>query len=295
MRWAIRRLLWPAAFAGSLAVTLHAVSARWDYGRFYAGFIAAAVVGLTLLETAFPFRRDWRMTARSLGRDFKFAIASFGTVALGNLLFGWILLKSGGFRHGPLREAPLWAAVPVALLAYELLNYVQHRVSHRPRGRLGWFFWRTHAPHHLPEQLYGAMHLAAHPLNTLLVRGLVLLLPLHLLGLTPEAILLFNVIVTHQALFSHANLDIRAGWVNYLLVGTELHRFHHSTETDEAVNFGGVLPLWDQLFGTFRYRPGEAPAQVGVDTPSEYPRSDEFLKAMAYPFARSLPPPGGNA
>lgn len=295
MKWAIRRLLWPASFAGAVGMTVFAVFARWDYGRYYAGFIAVAVVVLTLLEAAFPFRVDWRMTGRSFARDFKYAIASFATVALSNLLFGWVLLRTGGFARGPLREAPLWAAVPVALVTYELLNYVQHRVSHRPQGRLGWFFWRTHATHHLPEQLYAAMHLASHPLNGLLVRGFVLLLPLHLLGLTPGAVLLFNVIVTVQALFSHSNLDIRAGWFNYVLVGNELHRFHHSTETDEAVNFGGVLPLWDQVFGSFRYRPGDAPGQVGVDTPKEYPRSAEFWKAMAYPFARDLPPPGGNA
>ena len=295
MKWAIRRLLWPAAFTGSLGLALHAVSARWDPGRTYAGFIAVAVVLLSLLEAVFPFRKDWRMTGRTFARDLKFAIAAFGTVALVNLLFGWILLKTGGFSRGPLREAPLWAAVPAALVTYELLNYAQHRVSHRPRGRLGWFFWRTHAPHHLPEQLYGAMQLAGHPLNAFLVRCFVLLLPLHLLGLTSDAVLVFNVIVTLQALFSHANLDVRTGWLNYVLVGTELHRFHHSTETDEAVNFGVVLPLWDQVFGTFRHRPGEAPVQVGVDTPGDYPRSDEFWKSMAYPFARGLPPPGGNA
>ena len=290
MRWAIRWVLWPAAFAGSIVLCLHAIAARWNYGRCYAGWIAGSVMGLTLLETAFPFRSDWRMTGRSLLRDFKYAVVAFGTVALANLLFGWAMIKIA--VGGPLGDSPLWMSVPAALLVYELLNYAQHRLSHRPRGALGWFFWRTHAPHHLPEQLYVAMQLASHPINGLLVRGVVLLLPLRLLGLSAEAVLLFNVIVTLQALFSHANLDIRAGLFNYLLVGTELHRFHHSTETDEALNFGVVLPLWDQVFGTFRYRPGEAPVQVGVDSPSEYPRSVEFWKGMAYPF---LPRAGENA
>src|SRR5437870_4850905 len=57
-------------------------------------------------------------------------------------------------RVGPITNWPLYVSVPVALLVVEFLNYWQHRWSHELNGGLGSFLWRSHATHHLPEQVY---------------------------------------------------------------------------------------------------------------------------------------------
>ena len=48
-------------------------------------------------------------------------------------------------------------------------------------------------------------------------------------------------------------MDIRAGWFNYLFVGTELHRFHHSASLTESKNYALTLSFIDIIFGTFYY------------------------------------------
>jgi sterol desaturase/sphingolipid hydroxylase (fatty acid hydroxylase superfamily) len=83
---------------------------------------------------------------------------------------------------------------------------------------------------------------------------------------------------------SHFNVDIKAGPLNYLLVGTELHRFHHSASLDEAKNFGVLTPFWDLVFGTFRYDPRRLPEALGVVDPSQYPPSTAIGKVLMLPL-----------
>jgi len=107
---------------------------------------------------------------------------------------------------------------------------------------------------------------------------------LYLLGANAETLLLANIIVTLQGLVSHCNLDLRAGWFNYLFVGTELHRYHHSANLAESKNYAATLSLLDLAFGTFYYRPGRVPERLGVLDPGAYPDSNELWKVMKLPF-----------
>jgi sterol desaturase/sphingolipid hydroxylase (fatty acid hydroxylase superfamily) len=91
-------------------------------------------------------------------------------------------------------------------------------------------------------------------------------------------------VVGLQGFVSHFNVDIRAGWVNYFLMGTELHRYHHSANPGEAKNYAAVVTLWDLLFGTFYYRPGVVAQRLGVEHPAHYPHDRELLKVLALPF-----------
>ena len=81
---------------------------------------------------------------------------------------------------------------------------------------------------------------------------------------------------------------------DYLLVGTELHRFHHSADMREAKNYGVLTPVWDLVFGTFSYHPGQLPRALGVAHKSDYPASNEIAKVMLLPF-RPVAPEGPGA
>jgi len=111
-------------------------------------------------------------------------------------------------------------------------------------------------------------------------------LPMVVLGARPETIFLFNALMGLQGLLSHYNVDIKAGPMNYLLVGTELHRYHHSADIHEAKNYGVLIPFWDLVFGTFEYHPNRLPKALGVQDPAHYPASTEVLKVLALPFKR---------
>jgi len=127
------------------------------------------------------------------------------------------------------------------------------------------------------------MHGVAHPLNTIIVRA-ILTVPMFFLGFSAEALFVANLVVGLQGFVSHFNVDIRAGWANYVLTGTELHRYHHSAVPAEAKNFAAVASFLDLLFGTFYFRPGVVAQRLGVEHPEQYPQDCELIKVLALPF-----------
>jgi len=282
--WAVAWLTWPALFVGNLGTGLYAIAKQWDYSMVLTSLLFANAAVLIALETAFPAERRWKMSWRSFLRDLKYFGVSGMTIAATNALFGLASIRLNAGHAGPITDWPLWLSVPVTLLVVDFFNYWQHRWSHELKGRLGEFLWRTHVAHHLPQQVYVLMHVAGHPINIFLVRGFVNLLPLYLLGANPETVLIANLIVTLQGLVSHLNLDLRAGWFNYLFVGTELHRYHHSARLDESKNYAATLSILDLAFGTFYYRPGRLPERLGVQDLGAYPDSNELWRVIKLPF-----------
>lgn len=280
VRWGV----YPVLLGATATIYTLALLAHWPYQTTYGLTVLGIVAVLMTLEFLCPYRDEWRMTKRSVARDLKYITASSVAVGLGNALLGVVALSLAERHTGPLAQVPLYVALPVALLSFEALNYVHHRLSHEMPGALGRFLWLTHVAHHLPDRVYVVMHAAFHPFNVLITQVALMLLPLTLLGVTPEVTLAFNLLVGFHSIISHCNVDIRAGWLNYVFISTELHRFHHSADEGEAKNYGVVLSLLDLAFGTFYYRPGTVPAHLGVATPAAYPDSNEFWRVLHLPF-----------
>ena len=120
------------------------------------------------------------------------------------------------------------------------------------------------------------------------MRGLANIIPLYLLGASADTIILANLVIGLQGVIAHTNVDLRSGWFNYLFVGAELHRMHHSADPREGRNYAVALSVLDLLFGTFVYRPGQSPARIGVEDPAAYPRSNELHKVLLIPFRTSV-------
>ena len=53
----------------------------------------------------------------------------------------------------------------------------------------------------------------------------------------------------------------------------------------EAKNFGATLSVFDICFGTFHYRPGVAPAELGLSVDDGYPGQHDPLRAVLFPFS----------
>ena len=155
---------------------------------------------------------------------------------------------------------------------------------HELQGPIGRFLWRSHAAHHLPPRLYLVMHAVFHPFNAIIVQGLVITLPIWLMGYGLRAVAMFMMINGLHGVISLFNVDIRAGWMNYIFVGPEIHRYHHSADVNEAKNFGNTLSIYDVLLGTFVYCPGIPPADLGVRSDTGLPAYERFFAVMALPF-----------
>ncbi len=281
---AVRYFTYPSVLLVAAFVITQAIVHRWDYGVVSAFFLGSLALSLIALEMACPMKRGWKMTWGSFLRDLKYiASASITTMAVryGGLLLA--LYASVG-ATGPLSNRPFFESFVVALLVFEFFQYWHHRLSHEMSGAFGGFLWRIHAAHHLPDRVYVLMHAVGHPLNDLVSRHLLLTGVVLMLGASPDVVFAFGILAAINGTFSHLNVDIRAGGLNYFLVSTELHRHHHSAERAQAKNYGATIPFWDQVFGTFVYEPGIAPERLGVDEPALYPHSNSFWQVMKLPF-----------
>ena len=242
------------------------------------------LLAYALLERVLPLEERWSMTWASFRADFKFIALNAVTIGGLNFLLGLLTISLAANRAGPAHDWPLWLQLLSCLLVFEALNYSIHRAMHEAPGRAGRFLWRVHAAHHLPEKVYVVMHAVFHPLNAVFVQIIAMTLPIWLAGYDQRIVTLFLMINTMHGLISHFNVDIRMGLMNYIFVGTELHRYHHSAEATEAKNYGATLSIFDIAFGTFVYRPGQAPANLGVAPQSGLPRHEQYVKVLALPF-----------
>lgn len=276
-------LFYPLTLVGTL-VFIHADIHGWlgPLGQAYPLYLLVLISAMVALERITPMRREWGMTKKSfLHRDLPMLVVNGATIAATTYTVTWLAQRHGGL---PLHKLALpWQAEAVcALLLSDFLWYWVHRYSHEGTGWFGRWLWKTHAIHHLPGEVYVFMHAVGHPINTAYVR-VILMLPVILFGFSPEAVFAASVFNGFQGLVSHFNVDSRAGWLNRLFMGTELHRFHHSANMDEAKNYAATVSIWDQLFGTYRL-PSSAPEKLGVVDRESYPQDLQWGKILSIPF-----------
>ena len=85
-------------------------------------------------------------------------------------------------------------------------------------------------------------------------------------------------------MFQHSNIDVRLGWLNYLVSGPEVHRWHHSKLIAESNNnYAHSFVVWDLIFGTY-FRPRDRQVDsLGLLDP-HYPKG--FWRQLGAPFRR---------
>jgi sterol desaturase/sphingolipid hydroxylase (fatty acid hydroxylase superfamily) len=269
---------------GVIATVWLSVRYQWDPGKVYARATLVLVAILIAVERLAPLRKEWSMTGKSFLRDLGYIAFAAPTIALAKAGFGFLAIRYSQQHAGPFSALPIPVAALGFLLTFEFFQYWFHRYSHSDRGPLGRFLWKAHLAHHLPDKVYVVMHAVFHPLNALITTA-ILQIPLLALGVPPAAVLATTLLIDLQSLVSHFNADIRAGFFNYIFIGTELHRHHHSADTRETGNFGNTLAVWDLVFRTHRYHPGRDPERLGLASGAGLPRSENVLRVLALPFA----------
>ena len=170
-----------------------------------------------------------------------FPAAAVGVAAFGTA-HGW-----GVLNHF---AVPMWLAVPLAVIAMDLVIWLQHVMVHAVP-----LLWRLHQVHHADLDYDLTTGARFHPLEIALSM-LIKFATIMVLGPSVLAVLIFEVMLNATAVFNHGNirlpnaLDRALRWV---LVTPDMHRVHHSVESDECnSNFGFSLTWWDRLLGTYR-------------------------------------------
>ena len=149
-----------------------------------------------------------------------------------------------------------WAGV-ILFLGVDLGYYWFHRLSHRVR-----FLWAIHESHHSSELMNFSVALRQPPLEPWV--DWPFFIALALLGFSAHAILTMYAFNLFYQFFIHTELIGKLPrWVEWWLNTPSHHRVHHGTNPEYVDrNYGGVLVIWDRLFGSFE--PEIARVKYGV-------------------------------
>lgn len=156
----------------------------------------------------------------------------------------------------PLDTAWGWVAL---FFAVEIAYYWMHRSSHEVR-----WLWASHLVHHTPEQIHlaSALRLGA---TELLSGNWLFYFPLYLLGFNPLAVTAMLGINLFYQFWLHTDIIGRLGPLEWMLNTPAHHRVHHASNGEYLDrNYGGILIVWDRLFGTFAEERPQAPVVYGL-------------------------------
>jgi len=152
----------------------------------------------------------------------------------------------------------LWV---VAALAWDFSYYWFHRFSHEIS-----IFWAAHAVHHQSEDYN--LSTALRQTSTDFLFSWVFYVPLFLIGFPLEVLLTVKAVNLIYQFWVHTQFVRRLGVLDYVLVTPSNHRVHHAqNERYIDKNYGGMLILWDRMFGTFQDERDDEPVVFGVRKP----------------------------
>ena len=238
---------------------LAAVAAEW---RPWIGLLLLLVLGSALAEglvRGVVLRRgyDWRAFAATLGD----AVGRRAVDALGLSLAAPLLLWVYQHRVATLALAtpPQWVLL---FLLQELAYYAYHRAAHRVR-----WFWATHAVHHSPNELTLATALRLGWTGQ--VSGsAIFFAPLVALGFDPRAVGAVLALNLLYQFWLHNTWMPRLGPLEWVLNTPSHHRVHHASNPEYLdCNYGGVLIVFDRLFGSFVAERADVAPRYGLTTP----------------------------
>jgi sterol desaturase/sphingolipid hydroxylase (fatty acid hydroxylase superfamily) len=210
--------------------------------------IPAFVLLLVVELLSFRYARDEELVGYEL-RDTRTSLA----MGAGNVVINtvWkaavVVIYAGLYQLSPLRmPADRWWTYVLLFLADDLAYYWFHRIHHEVR-----VFWASHVVHHSSEHynLSTALRQTWTPMTSLPFWA-----PLALLGFAPWMILTQQAVSLIYQFWIHTERVQRMPrWFEAVFNTPSHHRVHHgANEVYLDRNYGGILIVWDRLFGSFQ-------------------------------------------
>ncbi|MEO7105448.1 MAG: lysoplasmalogenase family protein [Rhodoferax sp.] len=138
-----------------------------------------------------------------------------------------------------------WYGVLLALVFYDFCYYWLHRMGHEVA-----MLWAAHVVHH-QSQHYN-LTTALRQTSSGFLLGWIFYLPMAIAGVPPTV---FGIVLLIDLLYQfwvHTEQVGKLGWFDRVFCSPSNHRVHHAVN-DPYIdkNYGGILILWDRMFGTF--------------------------------------------
>jgi sterol desaturase/sphingolipid hydroxylase (fatty acid hydroxylase superfamily) len=202
-----------------------------------------------------PYRIGDAVGSVSLG-----ALSTYVGVYTRLFSFGIYVALFDGLRLTTLDETRAWVWV-AALLLYDFLYYWNHRLGHEIN-----VLWAAHVVHHQSEEFNLSTALRQSSSGFLL--SWLFYVPMALAGFPPRLFLFVSLVDLLYQFWIHTEQVGSLGVVDRILATPSNHRVHHGVN-DQYVdrNYGGILILWDRLFGTFQPELAAVPVVYGTRDP----------------------------
>lgn len=154
-----------------------------------------------------------------------------------------------------------WAGWLLALLFYDFCYYWHHRLGHESA-----VLWAAHVVHHQSEDYNLSTALRQTSSGALL--GWIFYVPMAVIGVPPW---LFAIVALVDLLYQywiHTQQIGRLGWFDRVFASPSNHRVHHAVNDAYLdKNYGGILIVWDRLFGSFQDEDPDNPCVYGTRKP----------------------------
>jgi len=136
-----------------------------------------------------------------------------------------------------------WLAL---VLLQDFAYYWFHRMHHAVR-----FLWAAHVNHHSSEHYN--LSTALRQTWVGVFTALPFFLPICLLGFDPKMVFMVSLLNLLYQYWIHTEVVRTIGFLENILMTPSHHRVHHGTqEIYLDKNHGGLLIIWDKMFGTFQ-------------------------------------------
>ncbi len=139
-----------------------------------------------------------------------------------------------------------WYTWVIAIVGVDILYYAYHRIAHRVR-----LIWATHQAHHSSTYYNFATALRQKWNNS---GEIIMWTPLPLLGVPPWMVFTgFSISLIYQFWIHTERIGTLPAPIEFIFNTPSHHRVHHGMDPEYLdKNYGGILIIWDRLFGTFQ-------------------------------------------
>lgn len=133
----------------------------------------------------------------------------------------------------------------LVLVMADFTYYVEHFCMHKVR-----LFWAAHSVHHSSPVMNTATAFRFSLFDPIV--SATFHLPLLLLGFHPMFIFAAEILIQAYQFWIHNEMIGKLGPVEWIFNTPSHHRVHHASDKEYIdTNYGGILIVWDRLFGTF--------------------------------------------
>lgn len=220
---------------------IHAMMFILGFGALFIAVIAAEAWYLHRKGKSQAYSFKETLTNMTMGFNYK-VVDGIAVAVFIRYFYDWVY--QFGFQYEPVHGL---LSVLLIFLISDLAFWFFHFLMHKVR-----WFWAVHVTHHSSERMNYSTALRQN--FTLLLNGgwLFWWVPIALVGFDKNwATIAIELNLAYQ-FFLHTETKSPLNKLGLIFNTPSHHRVHHGCRPEQIdTNFGGVLIIWDRLFGTF--------------------------------------------